>query len=778
MRIARTLMRGTWKAGRAATRAALSVSRDAAQTDTAEAGRRWLGVAVLILVATMAAAAGWLIALPTALAAGLAVALRWPRSRGLTWPRHGLRGELARRMRLTLILGGAGAAALALRTTIPDASPLLGLAGLGLILALAVTVAGSWTSRTLRQAALRGTYGARLAAVLGVQPSALESSVLDNRGGRLTVTPTPPGAALRLADLEGRLALAWPEYEADPTTSHERLVLVPVSADAMARRELLAGSEGMIESIEHHPTPAEAVLEVPAGFAGTTAELAKAHRAATRVLGDGWQIQEVRGTELRLVQGTPDPRPSAETWTLPAGTSPTAAARYAALARAQGLSLVEWAPEERRAVVANPLPAAVALRGRFAELLRTDRPWEIELALAFAVDEETGAGRIDTVTLLRVPAVGTAAEKRQATWAELVAAIPGGGPGWHSEEEPVTGAVTMRYGVPRSLPGLAPLADMLPAEVEPGLWSNLPLGIDPQGDERGINLKLGPMSLIVGPTGTGKTIALLALMMQALTRGHDVYLTDAVKGGADFEVIRPWASGWAETLPEASEMIQAIYAEVTRRKGILKKAGLGFWADLDEATRKRENIRPVMYVIDEFVSLVLPIKVDAALKGTEVGVELEEQNAAKALLAAYAGKIAREARFVGVHLALACQRPDAAYISGEMRSNLTSIIQLAKPGTMLARETLGMAFPGDQVQLAAERLAELDDGQSRGLAVMGADGGDVEGMRIAWAEPATLPGLLAERGVAERAPQADELEELVLDLDEIDFELEGVDEVA
>src|SRR5699024_9423757 len=90
---------------------------------------------------------------------------------------------------------------------------------------------------------------------------------------------------------------------------------------------------------------------------------------------------------------------------------------------------------------------------------------------------------------------------------------------------------------------------------------------------------------------------------------------------------------------------------------------------------------------------------------------------------------------------------DASILGGELRSNLTSVSQLAKPGSPPSLDAIRMIFPGDSAGEAFETLRALDDGHSRGLGVVAGDGGGVAGVRIAYASMRDLVRLLEERGV-------------------------------
>ena len=69
---------------------------------------------------------------------------------------------------------------------------------------------------------------------------------------------------------------------------------------------------------------------------------------------------------------------------------------------------------------------------------------------------------------------------------------------------------------------------------------------------------------------------------------------------------RPWCLAWAITLPEACRVLTAVYAEVQRRKKLLDRYDVVFWADLEEPIRRRERVRPLTVLVDEASSLFIP----------------------------------------------------------------------------------------------------------------------------------------------------------------------------
>lgn len=496
--------------------------------------------------------------------------------------------------------------------------------------------------------------------------------------------------------------------------------------------------------------PAGSVMKDRAVRGKVEARVRESYDAAHVVM---WPRQ-VTGEEGRpVVIPVVDSRPGATTQGLGTAVKPTDAQRVEAVGHRAGLGvLVEWDPYGHRATFAHLPAITLSVRNRLAAMLRC-QPHEVEVACHSVLDERLGIERLDQVVVVRAPVVGVAAAKRADTWRELVLTLPGGNSGWQVDEDPVSGVVRLTYGQPRVLPTLVPMPDLLPDRLKPQEWHRIPLGVGPEGQPVGIDLTSGPHALIVGPTGTGKTIALLQLAVAALTRGHRLVIVDPTKAGLDFLAVRPWCSAWADDLESGQATIEYLYAEVARRKKILQANEAVKWSDLPREVRDRHDVHPTTVIIDEYGSLVLEEQIPKSLpKDSEFRIEAEKRNVSRAIIAGTVGRIAREARFAGIHLAIALQRPDAGIISGELRSNLTSAVQLAPPGKALSREALAMVFPGGVGPQAAEVLAELDDGTSRGLAVVAAEGGSASGFRVAYAAPAEIPDLLHGLMVPEAQP--------------------------
>ncbi|MDQ4214069.1 FtsK/SpoIIIE domain-containing protein [Microbacterium sp. ASV81] len=361
--------------------------------------------------------------------------------------------------------------------------------------------------------------------------------------------------------------------------------------------------------------------------------------------------------------------------------------------------------------------------------------------------------RIETLIIDRAPIAGLTPEKREAFLLALRDSLPKGSNGWKiidKQDDPVK---VLQYGKPIALPTLVPMRDLL-MNIDRREWNRINIGLDHRGDPQGIDLKDGPHSLVVGPTGSGKTIVLRMIAVQALARGHEVIVIDPLKAAVDFARLRDRLKQCAITEIDAGKQIKRVYDEFVRRKHVLIQHERGFWADLDPEVREGEQIRPLTVIIDEFTSLVLPIVLDKNIAKTIEPEEVEQTeliNGAKATLQFYVAKIAREARFVGIHLAVATQRPDAKIIDGEFRSQLTSGVLAVKPKSPPEGATLRMVFPSADSSAAAGIVNALDNG-SRGLALIGAEGGEVQGIKIGYAPEDDIPALLNELNIPPGQP--------------------------
>ncbi|GAA4924833.1 FtsK/SpoIIIE domain-containing protein [Nesterenkonia rhizosphaerae] len=202
----------------------------------------------------------------------------------------------------------------------------------------------------------------------------------------------------------------------------------------------------------------------------------------------------------------------------------------------------------------------------------------------------------------------------------------------------------------------------------------LPFAVDIYGRVIEYDPSETPHALIAGTSGGGKSVLLQFLMYGALIRGWEVYIADPSKGGADFYFTEDHIAGMTGDVYEAAGMMRHVYAEVTRRKGLITQYKVSKLSELPG------DVRPPRAIIflDEFTSLMMQEKPPEKTDDPEASAEREEIvriNAEKQTIGFLAGKIAREARSAEVTLVLATQKLTAKTLdaipgSSDLRSNL------------------------------------------------------------------------------------------------------------
>ena len=170
-----------------------------------------------------------------------------------------------------------------------------------------------------------------------------------------------------------------------------------------------------------------------------------------------------------------------------------------------------------------------------------------------------------------------------------------------------------------------------------------------------VNLTYTPHVLLGGSTGSGKSVLLKLLLMQALRKGAEVYISD-FKGGVDFPQI--WNCKCKLCFEEESllQTLNHLVDALEQRKQLFRSLGC---ANID--------------IYNEVEGCSLPRMIFACDEVAEVLDRTGADAERKKLLAQIESKlstIARQGRAFGIHLILATQRPDATVIPGQIRSNL------------------------------------------------------------------------------------------------------------
>ena len=170
-----------------------------------------------------------------------------------------------------------------------------------------------------------------------------------------------------------------------------------------------------------------------------------------------------------------------------------------------------------------------------------------------------------------------------------------------------------------------------------------------------VNLAHIPHILLGGSTGSGKSVLLKLLLMQAMKKGASVFIAD-FKGGVDFPPLwhRDCRICFEET--DLLDLLTGLVTELERRKEIFRTVGCSNIDTYNKTTG--ENLQRLIFACDEVAEVLDKTGADAERKKLLAQIENRLST------------IARQGRAFGIHLILATQRPDATIIPGQIRNNM------------------------------------------------------------------------------------------------------------
>lgn len=209
-----------------------------------------------------------------------------------------------------------------------------------------------------------------------------------------------------------------------------------------------------------------------------------------------------------------------------------------------------------------------------------------------------------------------------------------------------------------------------------------------------VDLAKIPHVLLGGSTGSGKSVLLKLLLMQALKKGAKVYIAD-FKGGVDFPPT--WHEQCRMCFEEEDllELLTGLVDELERRKKLFKEAGCPNLVEYNNVTET--HLHRCIFACDEVAEVL-----------DKTGLSTEE----KKLIGQIENKlsiIARQGRAFGIHLILATQRPDANLIPGQIRTNLGCRI-CGRADSILSQIILDSTAAADQISKEARGRFLLHDG--------------------------------------------------------------------
>ena len=170
-----------------------------------------------------------------------------------------------------------------------------------------------------------------------------------------------------------------------------------------------------------------------------------------------------------------------------------------------------------------------------------------------------------------------------------------------------------------------------------------------------VNLAHIPHILLGGSTGSGKSVLLKLLLMQALRKGAEVYIAD-FKGGVDFPKVWHEKCRMCFAEEDLCNILDRLVEELERRKSALKALGC---PNIDAYNEIAERpLQRLIFACDEVAEVLDKTGADSERKKLLSQIESRLST------------IARQGRVFGIHLILATQRPDATIIPGQIRNNM------------------------------------------------------------------------------------------------------------
>ena len=209
-----------------------------------------------------------------------------------------------------------------------------------------------------------------------------------------------------------------------------------------------------------------------------------------------------------------------------------------------------------------------------------------------------------------------------------------------------------------------------------------------------VDLSRVPHILLGGATGSGKSVLLKLLLMQANKKGAKVCIAD-FKGGVDFPPV--WHKECRMCFEEQStlELLTELTEELERRKQLLKAAGLPNIDHYNAATG--ENLQRYIFACDELAQML--DKTGLTKEQKEIINKIESNLSI----------IARLGRAFGIQLILATQRPDSTILNGQIKNNINYRI-CGRADNVLSQIILDKTDAADQIPEDAQGRFILHDG--------------------------------------------------------------------
>lgn len=233
-----------------------------------------------------------------------------------------------------------------------------------------------------------------------------------------------------------------------------------------------------------------------------------------------------------------------------------------------------------------------------------------------------------------------------------------------------------------------PLPTYVPRPVTPApgrdddAYGLIPQGVDEDGQVMNWDIS-GPCAhfLRAGRTRTGKTICVIGDALECARRGMPVFVVDPKR--VEFMGLRSWPNVQfvATTVAQQVAVIYKLKREMDERYRLVEEEGA---SDAD--------FQPILLIIDEYRQLYGNLQ--EWWKSIKVpGMPTESP------VLEWIGGLLRMAAYCRIHVDLATQRPDAAFLAGEQRDNFSARAATGRLSADGAEMMFGTAHVGVNIPL-------------------------------------------------------------------------------
>lgn len=209
-----------------------------------------------------------------------------------------------------------------------------------------------------------------------------------------------------------------------------------------------------------------------------------------------------------------------------------------------------------------------------------------------------------------------------------------------------------------------------------------------------VNLATTPHILLGGSTGSGKSVLLKLMVMEAIKKGAVVCVAD-FKGGVDYPAVWQEHCRFCFTLEELMPLLDELLAILEERKRLFKNVGCANLGEYNAAMN--EDLPRYIFACDEVAEV---------LDKTGLSKEQKEQ---VAQVESRLATIARQGRAFGIHLILATQRPDANILAGQIKNNIDCRI-CGRADNVLSQIILDSTDAADRIPKTSRGRFLLHDG--------------------------------------------------------------------